>query len=59
MRGGYGKSIPITGGAGFMGSYLADELIAGGYRVRALDNFFVQVHGPERKRPAYLNPKVE
>ncbi len=53
------KSILITGGAGFIGSYLADELIAGGYRVRALDNLSVQVHGPEGKRPAYLNPQVE
>jgi len=28
----------ITGGAGFIGSHLADELIAGGNRVTALDN---------------------
>ena len=30
--------ILITGGAGFIGSHLADELLAHGYDVRALDN---------------------
>ena len=29
--------ILITGGAGFIGSHLADDLIARGHRVRALD----------------------
>jgi dTDP-L-rhamnose 4-epimerase len=53
------KNVLITGGAGFIGSYLADELIRHGYRVRALDNLSVQVHGPERKRPRYLHPEVE
>jgi UDP-glucose 4-epimerase len=28
----------VTGGAGFIGSHMADELLAQGYRVRALDN---------------------
>lgn len=30
-----------------------------GYRVRALDNLSLQVHGTDRKRPEYLNPEVE
>jgi len=30
----------ITGGAGFIGSHLAESLIADGHRVRVLDNFF-------------------
>ena len=30
--------ILITGGAGFIGSHLADELLTRGHRVRALDN---------------------
>lgn len=53
------KHILITGGAGFIGSHLADELLRRGYRVRALDNLLPQVHGPDATRPAYLNPAVE
>ena len=53
------KRILITGGAGFIGSHLADELLAAGYRVRALDNLSPQVHGPEAERPSYLNDDVE
>lgn len=52
-------NILITGGAGFIGSHLADHLLAHGYRVRALDNLSPQVHGPNATRPAYLNPEVE
>jgi dTDP-L-rhamnose 4-epimerase len=48
----------ITGGAGFIGSHLADELIAHGYRVRVLDAMLAQVHG-EAERPPYLHPDVE
>ena len=48
----------VTGGAGFIGSHLADELLAHGYRVRILDNLLDQVHGAE-KRPDYLHPNVE
>lgn len=54
-----GKRILITGGAGFIGSHLADELLSAGYEVRALDALIPQVHGPERRRPAYLDPEVE
>jgi dTDP-L-rhamnose 4-epimerase len=52
------RSILITGGAGFIGSHLADELLGAGYRVRALDSLLSQVHG-ERIRPAYLDDEVE
>jgi dTDP-L-rhamnose 4-epimerase len=53
------QHILITGGAGFIGSHLANELLEHGYRVRVLDNLSVQVHGPGRKRPVYLNPAAE
>ncbi len=53
------KTILITGGAGFIGSHVADELLATGYRVRALDILEPQVHGPARQRPDYLNHEVE
>jgi dTDP-L-rhamnose 4-epimerase len=49
----------ITGGAGFLGSYVADALLAGGHRVRALDNLSPQVHGDDAQAPAYLDPEVE
>src|SRR3954452_20172553 len=50
--------VLITGGAGFIGSHLADELLAAGHAVRVLDSLVEQVH-PERTRPAYLDPAVE
>ncbi|HEU4698788.1 MAG TPA: SDR family NAD(P)-dependent oxidoreductase [Gemmatimonadales bacterium] len=53
------KHVLITGGAGFIGSHVADRLLAKGYRVRALDNLSEQVHGSARARPAYLADDVE
>ena len=53
------KKVLVTGGAGFIGSHLADELLNKGYKVRALDNLSEQVHGENASRPEYLNPEVE
>ena len=53
------KTILITGGAGFIGSHLADELISAGHKVRVLDNLSEQVHGPGKSRPDYLNRAAE
>jgi dTDP-L-rhamnose 4-epimerase len=50
--------VLITGGAGFIGSHLADRLLADGHEVRALDNLDPQVH-PAGERPGYLDPAVE
>jgi dTDP-L-rhamnose 4-epimerase len=52
-------NILITGGAGFIGSHVADELLHHGHRVRALDNLSPQVHGADATRPAYLDRDVE
>ncbi len=52
------ESVLITGGAGFIGSHLADELLRAGHRVRVLDVLVEQVHdGAER--PGYLDADVE
>jgi dTDP-L-rhamnose 4-epimerase len=53
------KHVLITGGAGFIGSHMADELLDCGYRVRVLDLLAAQVHGPESQKPQYLDPEVE
>ena len=54
---GRSKQILITGGAGFVGSHLADGLLAAGHRVRILDDLTPQVH--QGGAPDYLSPKVD
>ncbi|MBV9561429.1 MAG: NAD-dependent epimerase/dehydratase family protein [Bradyrhizobium sp.] len=49
----------ITGGAGFIGSHVAAALLDAGHDVRVLDNLSPQVHGSDRRRPAYLAQEVE
>src|ERR1700709_2406835 len=51
------RQILITGGAGFVGSHLADGLLRAGHRVRILDDLTPQVH--PAGRPDYLSPEVE
>ncbi len=53
------RNILITGGAGFIGSHLADKLIENNYNVRILDNLEPQVHGSAQKTPKYLPQKIE
>jgi len=53
------KHILITGGAGFIGSHVARQLLIESYKVRALDALVPQVHGPARRRPDYLPADVE
>lgn len=53
------KNILITGGAGFIGSHVCDELLKHKYNVRVLDNLSDQVHGSGYKRPDYLNEQIE
>ena len=55
------KRTLVTGGAGFIGSHLCDELLARGREVIVLDNLSPQVHGQaarEAGRPDYLDPRV-
>ena len=53
------NTVLITGGAGFIGSHVANELLSRGYHVRALDTLVSQVHGEGQERPTYLNKDVE
>lgn len=53
------KTVLVTGGAGFIGSHLCDQLLADGHRVRVLDNLSPQVHGDAAGRPDYLDGDVE
>ncbi len=49
------KRVLVTGGAGFIGSHLVDELVKRGDSVDVIDNLEPQVH---RAKPDYLNPKA-
>jgi dTDP-L-rhamnose 4-epimerase len=51
--------VVITGGAGFIGSHVADALLACGYQVSLFDNLAPQVHGASRQPPSYLNGDAE
>src|ERR671921_1757036 len=51
-------TILITGGAGFIGRYVARACLDRGHRVRVLDSLIEQVHG-NKTTPDHLDPEVE
>ena len=48
----------VTGGAGFIGSFIVDRLVREGHQVRIFDNLDPQVH-PGSNPPDYLNTEAE
>jgi dTDP-L-rhamnose 4-epimerase len=52
----HGLSIVVTGGAGFIGSHIVDELIDGGHRVAVVDDLDPAAHDG---LPGGLNPNAE
>ena len=52
------KTYLVTGGAGFIGRYVCEELLLHGHNVRVLDDLIEQVHGPT-VRPSVPPPEVE
>jgi dTDP-L-rhamnose 4-epimerase len=51
------KSALVTGGAGLIGSHIADLLVSEGWQVRVLDNLEPQTH--RRGRPSWIDDRAE
>jgi dTDP-L-rhamnose 4-epimerase len=53
------KKVLITGGAGFIGTNVARDLIQRGYQVTIFDCFLEQIHGNKNRLPDDLEGKVK
>ncbi|MBD3353461.1 MAG: NAD-dependent epimerase/dehydratase family protein [Candidatus Lokiarchaeota archaeon] len=53
------KKILVTGGAGFIGSHLVDQLIQRGHDVTIFDALVPENFGKNRKKPAYIPEGVQ
>ncbi len=51
------KRALVTGGAGLIGSHVADLLVREGWQVRVLDSLEPNTH--RRGKPSWINPKAE
>ncbi len=53
------KKVLITGGAGFIGTNVARQLLKDDYEVTIFDNFLPQIHGEKQELPTDLKGKVK
>lgn len=49
-------TVLVTGGCGFIGRYVTEELLSHGYRVRVLDALIGQVHGEDGPE---IDPRID
>ena len=52
-------NILVTGGAGFIGSYICEQLLKANHHVIVLDNLDPQIHGENAQWPAYMPDGTE